>query len=83
MIADGITLTIYNDGTEKNNRNQNISLTFTVGDIEKEIPGIIRKDDGGFDISRQWYTDYKEFETTRDRWRSRIALDRLLFREYS
>ena len=28
-------LTAYNDGTEKNNQNQNICLAFTVDDIDK------------------------------------------------
>lgn len=48
---------------------------------EKEILGKIQKDDGGFDISWQWYTDYKEFETARDWWRPRLTLDKLLFYE--
>ena len=30
------TVTCSNDGTEKNNQNQNICLAFTVDDIEKE-----------------------------------------------
>ena len=36
IITEETTLTIYNDGTEKNNQNQNICLAFTVDDIEKE-----------------------------------------------
>ena len=36
IISEGTTLTVYNDGTEKNNQNRNISLAFTVEDIEKE-----------------------------------------------
>ena len=36
IITEGTTLTVYNDGTEKNNQNQNICLAFTVDDIEKE-----------------------------------------------
>ena len=36
IIAEGTTLTIYNDGTVKNNQNQNICLAFTVDDIENE-----------------------------------------------
>ena len=36
IITEGTALTIYNDGTEKNNQNQNICLAFTVDDIEKE-----------------------------------------------
>ena len=34
LISEGTTLTVYNDGTEKNNQNQNICLAFTV--VEKE-----------------------------------------------
>ena len=36
ILTEGTSLTIYNDGTEKNNRNQNICLAFTVDDIGKE-----------------------------------------------
>ena len=36
IITEGTALAIYNDGTEKNNQNQNICLAFTVDDIEKE-----------------------------------------------
>ena len=36
IISEGTTLTVYNEGTEKNNQNQNICLAFTVDDIEKE-----------------------------------------------
>lgn len=36
IIAEETSLTIYNDGTVKNNQNQNICLVFTVDDIEKE-----------------------------------------------
>ena len=35
IISEGTTLTVYNDGTVKNNQNQNICLAFTVEDIEK------------------------------------------------
>ena len=35
IITEGTTLTIYNDGKEKNNQNQNICLAFTVDDIGK------------------------------------------------
>ena len=35
IITEGTTLTIYNDGTVKNNQNQNICMAFTVDDIEK------------------------------------------------
>ncbi len=36
IISEGTTLTVYNDGAEKNNQNQNICLAFSVEDIEKE-----------------------------------------------
>ena len=36
IITEGTTLTIYNDGTVKNNLNQNICLAFTVDDIDRE-----------------------------------------------
>ena len=36
LIAEETMLTIYNDGSRKNNRNQNICLAFTVEDVEKE-----------------------------------------------
>ena len=36
IISEGTNLTVYNDGTEKNNQNRNICLAFTVEDIEKE-----------------------------------------------
>lgn len=35
IITEETTLTIYNDGSVKNNQNQNICLAFTVDDIEK------------------------------------------------
>ena len=37
IISQGTTLTVYNDGTVKNNQNQNICLVFTVDDIEEEF----------------------------------------------
>ncbi len=36
IIGEETMLTIYNDGSTKNNQNQNICLAFTVEDIEKE-----------------------------------------------
>ena len=36
IISEETTLTVYNDGTGKNNQNQNICLAFTVDDIENE-----------------------------------------------
>ena len=46
---------------------------------EKDILGDLQLKDGGFDISWQWYTDYKEFEEARDMWRPRVTLNKLLF----
>lgn len=40
IISEGTTLTVYNDGTEKNNKNQNIWLAFTVEDIEEEYRNV-------------------------------------------
>ncbi len=37
IIAEGTTLTVYNDGTIKNNQNRNISLAFTVEDVDEEF----------------------------------------------
>ena len=41
IISAGTTLTVYNGGTEKNNQNRNISLAFTVEDIEKEYRKVL------------------------------------------
>ena len=41
LIAEETTLTIYNDGTAKNNQNQNICLAFTVEDIEQEYQKVL------------------------------------------
>ena len=35
VLAEETALTVYNDGTHKNNQNQNICLAFTVDDIDK------------------------------------------------
>ena len=35
VLAEETSLTVYNDGTEKNNQNQNICLAFTVDDINR------------------------------------------------
>lgn len=48
-------------------------------DAEKEILGNMQKEDGGFDISWKWGTDYSEFEQARSWWRPRLTLDFLLF----
>ena len=36
ILSEETALTIYNDGTAKNNRNENICLAFTVDDMEQE-----------------------------------------------
>ena len=36
ILTEGTALSIYNDGTVKNNDNRNICLAFTVDDIESE-----------------------------------------------
>lgn len=41
IIAEETQLTIYNDGSLKNNNNQNICLAFTVHDIEKEYQKVL------------------------------------------
>ena len=42
IISEGTALTIYNDGTEKNNQNQNICLAFTVDDVDGEFEKLKR-----------------------------------------
>ncbi len=46
---------------------------------ELDILGKLQKEDGGFDISWQWYTPYPEFDQARAWWRPRITIDKLLF----
>ena len=41
IIAEEIMLTIYNDGSIKNNNNQNMCIVFTVDDIEKEYQKVL------------------------------------------
>lgn len=41
LITEETTLTIYNDGSIKNNQNQNICLSFTVDDIEREYKKVL------------------------------------------
>ena len=48
-------------------------------DLEKKVLEKIQNDDGGFDISWEWYNDYKEFKKARDWWRPRSTIDKLLF----
>ena len=46
---------------------------------ELDVLGKMQKEDGGFDISWQWYTPYAEFEQARIWWRPRVTLEKLLF----
>ncbi|MBD5468423.1 MAG: VOC family protein [Lachnospiraceae bacterium] len=41
LINEETMLTVYNDGSIKNNANQNICLAFTVDDIEKEYRKVL------------------------------------------
>ena len=41
LIGEETMLTVYNDGTEKNNKNQNMCLAFTVDDIEKVYDKVV------------------------------------------
>ena len=42
ILTEETTLTIYNDGTAKNNQNQNICLAFTVDDIKREYAKVLK-----------------------------------------
>lgn len=41
LISGETTLAVYNDGTVKNNQNQNICLAFTVEDIEEAYRKVV------------------------------------------
>ena len=41
IISEGTALTVYNDGTVKNNQNRNICLAFTVDDIDREYEKVL------------------------------------------
>ena len=41
ILSEGTALTIYNDGSVKNNQNQNVCLAFTVEDIDKEYEKVL------------------------------------------
>ncbi len=41
IISEGTALTVYNDGTVKNNLNQNICLAFTVDEINREYEKVV------------------------------------------
>lgn len=42
IIAEETMLTVYNDGSVKNNDNQNMCIAFTVGDMEKEYQKVLK-----------------------------------------
>lgn len=44
ILTEGTTLTVYNDGSVKNNNNQNICLAFTVDDIDEEYRRLMGMD---------------------------------------
>ena len=50
-------------------------------EAEKAVLGKLQKEDGGFDISWEWCTQYPEFEQARKWWRPRITIEKLLFDE--
>ena len=41
ILAEETALTVYNDGTDKNNQNQNICLAFTIDDIDKAYEKVL------------------------------------------
>ncbi|HCX60831.1 MAG TPA: glyoxalase [Clostridiales bacterium] len=41
IITEGTTLSIYNNGEVKNNQNQNISIAFTVDDVDEEYERLL------------------------------------------
>lgn len=42
ILSEETMLTIYNDGSQKNNKNQNICLAFTVNDIDAEYEKLVK-----------------------------------------
>jgi predicted enzyme related to lactoylglutathione lyase len=42
IITEGTTLTVYNNREIKNNQNQNISLAFTVDDVDEEYDRLLK-----------------------------------------
>ncbi len=42
IITEGTVLTVYNNGMIKNNSNQNISLAFTVNDVDDEYERLLK-----------------------------------------
>lgn len=63
ILAEETMLTIYNDGTMKNNENRNICLAFTVNNIDVEYERLVKL---GFEIIeepklRPWGTKNMSF----------------------
>ena len=44
IITEGTTLSIYNNGEVKSNQNQNISIAFTVDDVDEEYERLLKLD---------------------------------------
>lgn len=42
IITEGTILSIYNNGEVKNNQNQNISIAFTVDDVDEEFERLLK-----------------------------------------
>ena len=42
IIAEETMLTLYNDGSAKNNNNQNICIAFTVDDMDREYQKVLK-----------------------------------------
>lgn len=42
ILNEGTTLSVYNNGEVKNNQNQNISLAFTVEDVDAEYERLLQ-----------------------------------------
>ncbi|MGH4123417.1 MAG: VOC family protein [Clostridium sp.] len=42
IITEGTTLSVYNNGESKNNQNQNVSIAFTVDDLESEYERLLK-----------------------------------------
>ena len=42
ILTEGVGLTVYNNGQDKNNKNQNISLAFTVDDVDEEYNRLLK-----------------------------------------
>lgn len=43
IITEGTTLTVYNNGQLKNNQNENISIAFTVEDVDIEYERLLQE----------------------------------------